>query len=58
MGDIGSLPPAYRILPGQPGSRSGESSKAPQRKPDEERREQHKQPKPRKDDGAKIDEYA
>jgi len=58
MGDIGSMPPAYRILPGQPGSRPGESNRAPQRKPDDEPRERQDKQKPRKDDGSKIDEYA
>ena len=58
MGDIGSLPPAYRILPGQPGSRPGEGNKAPLRKPDNENRQQQDKRKPRKDDGSTIDEYA
>ena len=58
MGDIGSLPPVYRILPGQPGSRPGEGNKAPQRKPDSDRESKQDKRKPRKDDGSKIDEYA
>ncbi len=58
MGDIGSLPPAYRILPGQPGARPGEGNKAPQRKPDSEHKDRKDKRKPRKDDGSQIDEYA
>lgn len=58
MGDIGSLPPAYRILPGQPGSRPGESNKAPPRKPDAERDNKQEKRKPGKDDKSRIDEYA
>jgi len=58
MGDIGSLPPAYRILPGQPGARPGESKRTPLRKPDAEHRDKQEKRKPRKDDGPRIDEYA
>lgn len=58
MGDIGNLPPVYRILPGQPGSRPGEGNKAPQRKPDADREGNKDKRKPPKDDGSRIDEYA
>lgn len=58
MGDIGSVPPAYRILPGEPSARPGKGNKAPQHKPDADREDRQNKRKPRKDDGAHIDEYA
>ncbi len=58
MGDIGSLPPAYRILPGQPGARPGEGNKAPLRRPENDRDRQPKKRRPGKDDKPHIDEYA
>ncbi len=58
MGDIGSLPPAYRILPGRPGARPGQGNRAPRRKPGSDRDPQPKKRHPGRDDKPHIDEYA
>lgn len=58
MGDVGQLPPAYRVPPSKPASGSGQQ--APQRKPatgdrqSDPRQQRRKKP----GDDAHIDEYA
>ncbi|HHJ13650.1 MAG TPA: hypothetical protein ENJ79_04640 [Gammaproteobacteria bacterium] len=59
MVDIGNLPPAWRILPGQPGQRPGQGNRAPARKPSGEQDSAREQRKQRRRDGdSHIDEYA
>jgi|GEM_PF-1151330 len=60
MGEIGNLPPAYRIPPTRPGAGNGHSSHAPKRKPatgDRQSDQQRRRKKP-DDDASHIDEYA
>jgi len=59
MAEIEHLPPAYRIPPTLPGSRSGQGSEAPQRKPGsgQGKQEKRRQRKKDNDDGLHIDEY-
>jgi hypothetical protein len=59
MAHIGHLPPVYRIPPSSPGSGAGESSKAPERKPEWGERDPDQRRKRRQhdDDPSHIDEY-
>ena len=60
MAEIKQLPPVYRIPATQPGSGAGQSTQAPQRKPETGSRGHDDQRQRRKgdDDDAHIDEYA
>jgi len=60
MGDIGQVPPAYRVPPSKPASGAGQGSNAPQRKPATGERKSDGRRQHRKKDGddAHIDEYA
>ncbi len=60
MGQIGQLPPTYRVPPSRPSSGAGESNQAPARKPESGDRQQdeRRQRKDRHDDASHIDEYA
>jgi len=60
MAQIGQLPPVYRIPPSRPGSAPGESSQAPQRKPEsgDQHSDRRRQQPDHDDDVSHIDEYA
>jgi len=60
MAEIGQIPPAGRVPPSHPGKGAGEGDRAPQRKPDSERRQpdQHRQRRKPDDHESGIDEYA
>ena len=59
MGDIGQVPPAYRVPASKPAGGNGQGSKAPQRKPAAGDRTHGGRRQPgKKNDDAHIDEYA
>lgn len=60
MGDIGQLPPAYRVPPASPTPGGGKGSQAPQRKPatGDRHPDKRRQRKKDDDDAQHIDEYA
>lgn len=61
MGEIGQLPPAYRITPSNPAAGSGKGNQAPQRKPQSGEREtdpRRRRKQDDEDDANHIDEYA
>jgi len=60
MGDIGQVPPAYRVPPGKPAGGTGQGSNAPQRKPatGDQKSGGGRQHRKKRDDDTHIDEYA
>lgn len=59
MGEIGELPPPYRIPPTRPATGGGAGNRAPKRKPATgERQPDRRDPRRKHDDNSHVDEYA
>jgi hypothetical protein len=60
MGEIGNLPPVYRIPSTRPSPGNGDGNQAPQRKPatGDRHPDRQRRRKPDEDDANHVDEYA